>query len=287
MGNAGAGFSASAVSTPIAVVPVTGANNGTSVSGGNVVLGQAFGAPGNPAALTSSRYIPLSNFAVVFDALVSNGTEMRVLQSGYEVVYDSVVTGYGSAGFLIADSSASNGQIVINTYQDAIDPTIIGYQISGPGPRILNTANGMQIAGQGDDFDPNSSGPVHIKSATCISEETAFVRRIGNTQTIFQSLDRYTSGTVFFNDEATAALNVQLPPAANNAGVWLTLVYSNATAGGSVVATPDGTDYIVIDTVTGAAGAAAQATLRGASITLVSDGIDAWIATAVVGTWTV
>lgn len=43
---------------------VTGANNGTSLSGANVQLGQAAGAAGNPAALLNNREIPLSGFSL-------------------------------------------------------------------------------------------------------------------------------------------------------------------------------------------------------------------------------
>lgn len=286
MGNAGIGFSGSGVTTPITALTVAGALNGVSLNGTDVVLGQDVGEPGDPAALANLREIPVGGFGVVFTA-VGNGTALLANQSGLQFQYDSTVTGYNAMGLVIVDTQGTAGGIAINSFQDAVDVSVIGYQITGPFMRILSTSSGAQFGSQATDFDTNVLNALHIKLGTVISEETAFVRRVGNTQTIFQNLTRYTSGTFFQNDDAGAGLNVQLPPAANNGGVWCTLAYNNAAAGGSVVATPDGTDYIIIDGAVGAAGAAAQATLRGASITLVCDGVESWIAVAVVGTWVV
>lgn len=49
---------------------VTGANNGTSLSGSTVQLGQDVGAVGDPAALLSNREIPLEGFSFNFKGLL-------------------------------------------------------------------------------------------------------------------------------------------------------------------------------------------------------------------------
>ncbi len=59
------------------------ANNGLSVNGTNVQLGQNVGAAGNPGNLLNNREIPLNNFKIRFnDAITPTGTDNRI-ELGY------------------------------------------------------------------------------------------------------------------------------------------------------------------------------------------------------------
>lgn len=59
-------------------IPVLGANNGTSLSGTNVVLGQDVSQVGNPGALTSIREIPLNGQSVRFRSDLALGGEVTI-----------------------------------------------------------------------------------------------------------------------------------------------------------------------------------------------------------------
>jgi hypothetical protein len=66
---------------PAAAATVTAADNGTSLNGTTVELGQAVGAVGNPGALLNNREIPLSGFSLDFngnniDILFSDGSSL-------------------------------------------------------------------------------------------------------------------------------------------------------------------------------------------------------------------
>lgn len=61
--NAGYIFGANTPPLPGAAT-VTGANNGLSLDAADAVLGQDVGAPGDPAALLSSRYVPMGAFFI-------------------------------------------------------------------------------------------------------------------------------------------------------------------------------------------------------------------------------
>lgn len=148
---------------PATPATVTGANNGVSLDGANVQLGQDVGEAGNPAALLDNREIPLSNFSFHF-----KGDTVGILIDDANAIF-SASNSAGNKGLLtdFLNHLFEFGDIdgIGNNLMIAIDDT--GNQI-GIGKDPLNLQPGLYIdyANQyyalGDDFGNNNGTEISL-----------------------------------------------------------------------------------------------------------------------------
>ena len=120
-----------------------------------------------------------------------------------------------------------------------------------------------------------------------INVPLATVRKL-TAHTASYTLNTSESGTIHTNLGAGGAISFTLP---NNApkGVYYTVSIQVAQVVNIVIHAAGGIFYIggTISTDDGGADLKATADDEGETITLVSDGADGWVPTALVGTWTV
>ena len=120
---------------------VTAANNGTSLSGTTVQLGQAIAAPGNPGALLSNREIPMGAFSFsMFGTNATNSFLITNTGNGKGIIVttsvDTAITGdclgnataiggtsVGGVGLSVSSQTNSAGQMFINPPSDNIVAT--------------------------------------------------------------------------------------------------------------------------------------------------------------------
>lgn len=269
---------------PPAAGAITGANNGTSVSGSDVVLGQSVGAPGNPAELTALREIPIGVYGILVNATAASGLATLINGTGIQVAFDSSFSGFGSSIIEVIDNITSVG-IRLNSFQDNADPTIIGGVLQGS-YRIIMTNVGLQVDTGGIDFDTNVNA-FHVTTPAVFSEETNLVRDTIDDPTPI-NLTRYNSGAVVNSPYPSGDLTVNLPPANSNIGVFYTVnMLGVSYPTNTVQIVPDGTDQIIANGVSGVStpGAAIIGLGPGDSITLISVGNGLWIAQCFTGGW--
>lgn len=107
---------------------LTGALNGTSITGTNVVLGQDVGAVGNPAALTSNREIPMGAFTIKHDDTSGNfntfgaGTLVSTrVSGGTNITSNNTVTSNSNTFGLLSTNTVTFGAFNnVTTYNTSI-----------------------------------------------------------------------------------------------------------------------------------------------------------------------
>lgn len=137
---------------------VTGADNGLSVNGTTVELGQDIGAAGDPAGLTNAREIPLNGFTVTFGKKVNSVGRVSV-ENFFTTLnvhsfddYSTLNPTVGGFGFGTFDASTQMAGTVDNDHFQAYQARLL-YTSSGnlPGPfgmtglYVLQTNNGTGI----------------------------------------------------------------------------------------------------------------------------------------------
>lgn len=144
---------------------VNGANDGLTLNGSTVQLGQVLGAAGNPAALLENREIPLSNFTLTYSNGASQLTmDMLGFGDSYRLLCNTFFTLGSETNFvtiqgrqaitgptdfpilqLIADSDTHAG--VPQNFSGVIE----GYNIGNAGPQaLLITTTGTNDLAGGD-----------------------------------------------------------------------------------------------------------------------------------------
>lgn len=116
--NFGASFTGVTFFQAAPVVPVQGADNGTSLSGTNVQLGQDVGAVGDPARLLNNRVIPLNTMRLLLEDSVA-GSSMQFVGQSFDIASpDPGITVGSSVSFqsvsIGVDSTNGFGQITFS-----------------------------------------------------------------------------------------------------------------------------------------------------------------------------
>lgn len=152
--------------SPPPVIPVTGANNGATLSGTNVQLGQNLGAVGNPGTLLSNREIPLNGFSLELKGV---GIELEI----NDLTNSFRITNNGINEFLLIDilggdyaigdywGTANGNYIEVGDFADfiSLDTKSTALGRTGFGSLTTNAAGGKnlrynQAGGYYLDIDP-------------------------------------------------------------------------------------------------------------------------------------
>lgn len=214
-------------SLPQVPVTVPTANNGVTISGLDVVLGQNVGQVGNPAALTSIREIPLNGFGVSFlgdsgAVAIGKAVSANVKLDVRRVNTAGVV---GRGGRFDSDITFANGTVLASSINMSMD-----YLHRLSGSINFNNVQGVDITGCVSRFqladDPASgiaavaTGGANFQGAPSAFNAVSGARGAGNvTQNGFwvnyKSLVQLDTGTKTMQNFADFAAGFSLNTGAN------------------------------------------------------------------------
>ncbi len=109
-GLANIGFTNNTVTNAAPAVPVTGANNGLSVSGNNAQIGQTIGAAGDPAQLLSNREVPLKGFSLDF---LGNNVQLFIDDANKQISLGDTIGGNNGTYIFLDDNT---GEIAMGDF---------------------------------------------------------------------------------------------------------------------------------------------------------------------------
>lgn len=251
---------------------VTTANNGTSLSGTAVVLGNDVAAPGDPGALLSDREIQMGGFRLIFLNAAINGLWQIFLNSidgssdaGCAVTVNNNITGNVSSIF----SDSANNVAGCNFNSCAIKAFLTGgMKIHDSGSLTPNTDPGANVL-EIEYADVLLTG--RIRSDFFVSPQAASPVAVSATAD---------KDKVFTNTGAAGLVVFNLPAAV----VGLRYTFYNQNANNISVDAAAG-DTIRVGPLVTAAGAAITSTAIGDTVTLQAINSTEWIAIASIGTF--
>lgn len=203
---------------------VTAANNGLSLSGATVTLGQEIDEAGNPAALSSSREIPLGANAIRFSSagLVPDFIS-QITIFGYTVQGDSTL-----APISIGVQDTSGSLIKLTVDQATLRPliSVTGYDVTfgstGLGIRVSNPTAALTLpAGQaaansaplkftsGTNLTTGEAGAMEYNGTNLFFTRTGTTREnvlTGNSGAAAPATSAYTASTNFYGSSETNVL---------------------------------------------------------------------------------
>lgn len=271
----GAPFPAGSAANGLSVDPITG----------QIVLGNDFGDPSNPAALTSTRVIPIPGFGIVLQDT------------------PGLIETFFFAGLMQVNTATAF--IIINENEFSIERTVPG---SGPATLRLNDAfaqvlQGMDstgvysivsnVAGQFGSYDvqngnwqvglnPGGSGTFNGAQLEVVGNLTydLFVNITGGAIAINGNNDK---GKLFTNTGGASTFTL---PVASNATRGLHFMFAVQQAANLIVQAP-GSDTINIGNVVSVVGGTATSNAVGSTLHLVNVGNNQWVAMSSLGAWVV
>lgn len=268
------------------------ADNGLSVDQvtGKIVLGNDQGDPAQPGKFDNPREIDTDGHSLILlGSQINPGVEPYTgFLNGYiDCAIDGAIISPPLQGVRVSDANNSQPQGNVN----------LGlYAMSGAG----GTAGGVgdditvikfdRFTGQAwvtqnlIDDPPNFGGFSFVNIGIATNRELKGGRDVLGAAVTPYTIDRQAGDLdrKLFTNGAVAAITYNLPQA-NIGQEYVFAVLQNNT----LTIQPDGTDLIIIDATTGAAGAPATSNTVGSVITLTCVSAGTWLATSIVGTWAV
>lgn len=251
------------------------ANNGGNVGIGTTAPGarlQVDGAASSIAAILKANATTPGN---ILEAQNSSGSVLASISSNGRGTFDNVVAANGvrvdgsgngfyfdSRGFMLAPSSG------VFKFTDATDADFGRLQLGGTTssyPAIKRSTTTI-LAVLADD-----SGPAVLRSSVLVTAQASTPKVVAATDT----------QTVYTNEGASAIIVFTLPTAA--AGLTYTFYVQDADG---IRVTANTGDVININGVASSTAGYCQSTSVGSSVTLTAINATDWVATSVVGTWT-
>lgn len=241
---------------------VTAAGEGLSLSGTTVVLGQTQFDPGNPAEITTIREIPLDSLSVNQPAIVFTELNQTINPGTLQLGIVPNATGNESNGFVFGGNEGNGVYMRFLRFNVCFSNSLASDPVAFPGVAAQGLSMGTDVQLYGDrSVEPGIGSKDLSHSGSTLSRAMTY-------------------------DFTNTPFTVNLPVGV--AGYE----YVIACVSNDVTIQPQGGDCIQIGTTVGAANAPANSVVLGSVITLLfigtpNGGVPTWLATSIVGTWTV